>query len=136
MLWQHNPKHAEKLEENYHQMSVSIGESWGPCQDLGEMSERAIVLASAQSVRFEKKHSHPVSTPLIQIAIRELEIKTTHMQQSTSLFFIPPEFFYYVHSAQLCQLAVQGLWLTLGHKPQAEKRTEGEACLEVTLCGV
>lgn len=93
MLWQHNTKHAENLEEKYHQMSVSIGESWGPCQDLAEMSERAIVLASAQSVRFEKKHSHPVSTPLIQVPIRELEIKTTHMQQSTSLFFVPPEFF-------------------------------------------
>lgn len=46
------------------------------------------------------------------------------------------ELFYYLHSAQLCQPAVQGLWLTLGHKTQAQKRPEGEARLEVTLCGV
>lgn len=48
--------------------------------------------------------------------------------------FSSPEFLYCLHSAQFDLPALQGLWLTLGHKPQAEKRTESEAYLEVTLC--
>lgn len=35
MLWQHNAKHADKLEENYHQTSVSIGERLGPFSGAG-----------------------------------------------------------------------------------------------------
>lgn len=59
----------------------------------------------------------------------------THMQQSILIpDFSSPEFLYYLHSAQLDLPALQGLWLTLGHKPQAEKRTESEVYLEVSLC--
>lgn len=64
MLFQHNTKHADKLEENCHQKSVIIRERLGPFSGHGE---RAIALAS---IRYGQKHSHLISTSLMQIARR------------------------------------------------------------------
>lgn len=138
MLWQHKAKHADKLEENYQHASVSIGERLGPFSGLGWAVGKSHCSGLCTVCKiWEETFSpsfYPINTDSNERMIRNQE-DSHAAEYLIAWFFIPPEFSYYLHSTQLCQPAVQGLWLTLGHKPQAEKGTEGGACLEVTLCG-